>query len=367
MKRKIDPFISKNIIRHLLELKPYQKWMKPYITARQFYRLLNYLTDSRDNSYLKLQSNILSKFTEKSKEIPSRERFRNLNNLEYLKLVDSILSCNSSLANTIENIEESLVGDLSRESISISDVEIFKAAIGNLNKITCEKGNEIKENNRLDIIAPVCPDYSTSKDIYGHSRYDFKQLGTKEGLVGKRLLSRIDTLKKVFNDYDIETNIIVLVGDFEATEPNCQRLGISECEFLEKVKSSTNYFKEKYGLEAYGFAEYFGGLESWKSRLERIRKDFKIKSIDSLYNLNNKINHRSIFISRIKLYERWTNNKDMYKALFVDQCLEYSLMGLMASSSHRPSILLASDHKAMFPYYTAVAKDVPSLSLNNVY
>ena len=56
---------------------------------------------------------------------------------------------------------------------------------------------------------------------------DFKELGTKEGLVGKRLISRIDTLKKVFNDYDIKTNIIVLVVT-EATEPNCQRLGISE-------------------------------------------------------------------------------------------------------------------------------------------
>ena len=131
MKRKIDPFISKNIIRHLLELKPYQKWMKPYITARQFHRLLNYLTEGPDNSYLELQSKILSKFTEKSKEIPSRERFRNLNNLEYLKLVDNILSCNSSLANTIENIEESLVDDLSRESISISNVEIFTILLAN--------------------------------------------------------------------------------------------------------------------------------------------------------------------------------------------------------------------------------------------
>ena len=219
----------------------------------------------------------------------------------------------------------------------------------------------------MDIIAPVCPDYSTSKDIYGHSRYDFKELGTKEGLVGKRLLSRIDTLKKVFNDYDIKTNIIVLVGDFEATEPNCQRLGISEHEFLEKVKSSTKYFKEKYGLEAYGFAEYFGGLESWKSRLDRIRKISKLE-VSTLYTiLTIKSTIDQFFISRIKLYERWTNNKDTYKALFVEQCLEYSLMGLMASSSHRPSILLASDHKAMFPYYTAVAKNVPSLSLNNVY
>ena len=68
MKRKIDPFISKNIIRHLLELKPYQKWMKPYITARQFYRLLNHFTESPDNSYLELQSKILNKFKEKSKE-----------------------------------------------------------------------------------------------------------------------------------------------------------------------------------------------------------------------------------------------------------------------------------------------------------
>ena len=79
------------------------------------------------------------------------------------------------------------------------------------------------------------------------------------------------------------------------------------------------------------------------------------------------INHKSIFLSRLELYKKWSSSNEHMTNIFVNQISEYILMGSLIESYYKPSILLASDHKAMLPYYGAFTNVLPILSLNNVY
>ena len=64
------------------------------------------------------------------------------------------------------------------------------------------------------------------------------------------------------------------------------------------------------------------------------------------------INHDKNLISRIPLYTKWYPNFSDYSQIFFDQCLEYMLMGYLIENYYGKDIfLLASDHKAMRPYY----------------
>ena len=68
------------------------------------------------------------------------------------------------------------------------------------------------------------------------------------------------------------------------------------------------------------------------------------------------IKHEKNLISRLPLYKKWFGNNSDFKTIFLNQAIEYMLMGEIISNSifHNP-ILLASDHKVMKDYYYAIS------------
>ena len=68
------------------------------------------------------------------------------------------------------------------------------------------------------------------------------------------------------------------------------------------------------------------------------------------------INHDKNLISRLPLYKKWFGENKLYKEIFFEQCLEYMLMGYLIFNYYgKRSLILASDHKAMRPYYSLAA------------
>ena len=83
-----------------------------------------------------------------------------------------------------------------------------------------------------------------------------------------------------------------------------------------------------------------------------IKEKFKLSSYSDLKNLFPMVNHDKNLISRMPLYTKWYPNETDYSSLFFEQCLEYMLMGYLIENYYgKHTFLLASDHKAMRPYY----------------
>ena len=64
------------------------------------------------------------------------------------------------------------------------------------------------------------------------------------------------------------------------------------------------------------------------------------------------INHDRTLISRLPLYKKWFGEQNDFKNIFTRQVIEYITMGFLVQETTGPfSLLVASDHKAMRPYY----------------
>ena len=88
--------------------------------------------------------------------------------------------------------------------------------------------------------------------------------------------------------------------------------------------------------------------------LEDILK--KINKYEDLKVFAPYINHDKNLISRLPLYKKWFGYDKNYKQIFFNQCLEYIAMGYIIKNYYKKNcLILASDHKAMRPYYNLLA------------
>ena len=79
-------------------------------------------------------------------------------------------------------------------------------------------------------------------------------------------------------------------------------------------------------------------------------------NFNDLYTLFPNIKHEKKLISRLPLYKKWFGESADFKDIFLSQVLEYILMSkLIYENFGRNTAILASDHKAMSPYYTTDA------------
>ena len=94
---------------------------------------------------------------------------------------------------------------------------------------------------------------------------------------------------------------------------------------------------------------------------------FKLNSYDQLLQAFPLINHSANLKSRLALYRSWQPDEANVKKLFLAQVLEYAVMGYIIELNSQPnSIIVASDHRSMRPYYNLVSS-LPILSRAATY
>lgn len=215
----------------------------------------------------------------------------------------------------------------------------------------------------LHIVAPVCPDYSYDRLKDGTYRYTFSRLGGGIGLVAQKAIKNLNLLESITHDLQspfFNVKFSVLVGDFEASPTNCSRLGETQESFLAKIDSSVASITTAYPhFNPARFTDICGGLSAWL-QLQRINSTLlSISSFDSLIARIPLINHERTFISRLPLYKRWLGEGSDFTQAFTDQAIEYISMGYLITrrfGNNSFSLLVASDHRAMRPYYNVLSQ-----------
>ena len=183
---------------------------------------------------------------------------------------------------------------------------------------------------KVDIISPICPDYSVEYIAPGLYRFTFEKLNSGIGVIGKKILKNLNIIHNFFKKYKIKVNHIITIGDFECLSEQIQKkINCSKKDFLKKLKISQNKFKNstKKKIKTPMFTDLCGGLDGWiKINNKNIKKLKKKKFTHSI------LTHKTIMkiaLSRKELYQRWFKNFDEKKIeeTIYSQGAEYASMG----------------------------------------
>ena len=359
---KLNQYESRQIAIAISDGK-FQKWMGRYINSKDFYKIKGLLV--KENLSIK---DLHRKFEILIKQdlniCIAYKQYKNLTKLSYTLFLFNLLKKNKNHETLKKLINCSnydfLKSSFNEKNISIINKDIFEKFLVNFKEIN-------PKMKTIELFAPICPDYQTAIDDYGNERYTFDGLGGGIGLVGRKFLENLPSLIEIFKLIDIDLKPIILLGDFENNHNNLNRLKISPETFISLLKSSKEKFEKEYNLKAELFAEFFGGINSWQSRIQNLKNDYCFKNLKSLEDKFPNIDHQHIFAARIPLYKRWYGETNLMTNSFINQIYEYILMGNIISGYHKPCILLSSDHKAMAPYYATSFNSAPVISLNNIY
>ena len=147
-----------------------------------------------------------------------------------------------------------------------------------------------------------------------------------------------------------------LLGDFEANEENLLALKETQENFLRKINHSAYLIHKTHLINSINFTSICNGLEGWNNQISYIKNFCRLNKYEDLKIFLPDINHDKNLISRLPLYKKWFGKDKDYKQIFFNQSLEYMAMGYIIRNYYGDkAILLASDHKAMRPYYTVLA------------
>ena len=76
---------------------------------------------------------------------------------------------------------------------------------------------------KVDIISPICPDYSVEYIAPGLYRFTFEKLNSGIGVIGKKILKNLNIIHNFFKKYKIKVNHIITIGDFECLSEQIQK------------------------------------------------------------------------------------------------------------------------------------------------
>ena len=208
-------------------------------------------------------------------------------------------------------------------------------------------------NGKITIITPLCPDYEHVRLALGLYKYTFNKLNDGFGLIGKRLIKIIHNLHQLLKKNNIKFKHYLYYGDFEAYSENiCQRLKITENQFLDKLEISSKKMSKqminsaKVGLLVRELSKKKLWLKMCKKNEEKIKKKYQ-KDI----NFKKLINE--IASSRSALYSSWFNNmsENDYINIVIQQGAEYTSMGDLFIEKFENPIILGLDHPKMGNFY----------------
>jgi hypothetical protein len=212
---------------------------------------------------------------------------------------------------------------------------------------------ELITKKKINLITPLCPDYEHVKIAHGLYKYTFNKLGSNIGLIGKRLITILNKLHKVFDDHNIKFTHHLLYGDFESYSNNiCKRLKVNEKEFQKRLNRSVDEMSKltntncKVGL----FVDVLTNKKDWGKKIllneKKISKKFETD-----------IRYRRLITqissSRAMLYSSWfpSMKETEYKKLVIEQGAEYSTMGDLIKSRFSNPLVLGLDHPKMKDFY----------------
>ena len=349
-KNFINPEISRRILKSANnDGDMYQSWMRNYISPKDFYRIIKFSLHT--NSLEKLSLIFINAFKNKGISISINDFYTILQKTNKLSLI--LLFLKSLKPNCL---------DLSNKIEPRLLYLIFQLRINNSQFLTELFLNHLDTFSRYNdflIIAPVCPDYNYIKTKDGKYQYTFNGLGNGIGVVANKAIENIKLLKNLSSDL-VKNGFLIdyktLLGDFEANKENLSALKETEENFLKKINQSGVSIYENHFIKSNNFTSICNGLKGWKNQLTYIKTFCKINRYDDLKIFAPDINHDKNLISRLPLYKKWFGNDKDFKQIFFNQTLEYMAMGYITKNYYGDKmILLASDHKAMRPYYTILA------------
>lgn len=228
------------------------------------------------------------------------------------------------------------------------------------------------EGEPLNLVSPVCPDYSYTEGESRKFRFTFESVNSGIGLAADRLLQSMPALRALWIDelnLPIEQHHIYL-GDFEAfSKENCARLQVSCETFLQRLDGSrqtiADIVQEK-GLVGM-FCDLCGGESGWHATYADLKQRVEAGEFG---DVNERLGVTKIADARRQLYQRWfveaAKEPGFAESLVIAQGLEYATMGVLIQRSIRNPLVLAADHHRMAPFYN-LAADIPVIYLDRNY
>ena len=222
---------------------------------------------------------------------------------------------------------------------------------------------------KIDIISPICPDYSVEYTAPGLYQFTFKELNSGIGVIGKKILKNLNKIHNFFKKYKIKVNHVIAIGDFESlSEQIREKLNCSKPDFLKKLKVSQKKLKNSTTIKIKTpmFTDLCGGLNNWtkinKKNLTKIKKKKFIKT---------SLTHEKIMkiaTSRKELYQRWFKNFDENKIeeIIYSQGAEYASMGEIIKKKFKNPMVIGADHSRMGEFYK-ISSNFPIIYIQNQY
>ena len=220
------------------------------------------------------------------------------------------------------------------------------------------------EGEESTIVTPLCPDYETIEtgDPSRPQVYTFQGIGSDVGYVAQRALRFIPYLYSFLQKKGINIRFVAPIGDFEATEETCKRVGVTEEEFISRLRESQKAFQRELKgvpLEAPLVTEINPQL--WESAIKEARKLVEEDNYGALQLEKEDIER--IALKRSSLYRRWHGDGVDYVDILKQQAPEYMAMGKIADQFSNPFIF-GADHYVMYPF-VHMERVLPALCLRN--
>ena len=337
-------YISRKILKVINADGKYRRWMKIYLSAKEFYLLKNTgLSKLNQNS---MYQTIIDKLNENNIEANKKD-------------IEFIIRNHNKLILLLKIIRSNIFSNNNQKERTLSFFckTIFFSRILQSNDISITKfSNHLFENsgnNSFFFIAPVCPDYSYTKINEENYNYTFESVGSDIGLVAKKAIKTFQSVNNFnYSLCNFKVEFSILLGDFEANVDNLKALNETKESFINKLNGSVTKIKKTTNWESFLFCELCGGLDCWEAMITMLKKRLGLFKYDDLLVKYPHINHKKNLISRLSLYKKWYKNRNDFEDIFFNQCLEYILMGYLIELNYgRSVILLASDHRVMRQYY----------------
>lgn len=349
-KEYINPEISRRILKNAKnDCNNYQSWMRHYINPKDYYKIIK--TSLYKYNLDEFSSIFITSFENNGICISKKDFDILLQKTNKLSLI--LLFIKSIKENTFvlsKKIDPKLLYLIF--NLRIKNSSILTSVFKNIDILNFSYNN-------LFIIAPVCPDYSYTITSEGKYLYTFDGVGNGIGVVANKAISNIKLLKELSSDLErngFSINYKILIGDFEANKYNLEALGETKESFLNKINQSIITIHERHQIKTDNFTSICNGLNGWKNQILFIKTLCKINKYEDLKVFAPYINHDKNLISRLPLYKKWFGYDKNYKQIFFNQCLEYIAMGYIIKNYYEKNcLILASDHKAMRPYYNLLA------------
>ncbi len=214
--------------------------------------------------------------------------------------------------------------------------------------------------SKSTLVCAVCPDWEVGED----GRYTFSGLGSGVGLVAQRALAKLPAWEKFCLRWGLNVSLVVAIGDFEATEEACARVGLTTELFMQRLRLSQNAFAQASTevLSLPLLTPFITELGPWLQYYDEARQLLTFNNYSGSLRWSAHVLDK-IAQARSSLYKRWFKvSKVNATELALKQGAEYAAIGkVIQESSLDNPLILAFDHDVMTPFWQALLPEPVAL------